>query len=386
MKFINSLSFLMLVCLLLFATSCRHSSSPGEDLPEGEEMYAVAFTVSLDRASASRGERGEETRGATRGEGSWGNHPFPTELGTTFDNKILSRHFSAALYRTADLSYVAGVRDISAAYTQDNGASLRVTFSGKIDATPFKEEFEKSGEGDYKVVLIANSPHAVYPDLGTDTLEELDFNYTGKEGEFPAIPMWGVRTVTLNSLTMSAVNDLGSIPLLRAMGMVRVSIDLSSTQPEAVADLLSLTLSRHNDAGLIVPSGWSGVDVTTDLKIAETLRENRADDQRPLPIEAPEMEEGKLCSTISFYLPEICNSGDDDELRLEVEYRVNGQKRTGTILFRDYEGGLPKGDCEPYNVVRNHIYEFNIYRAEQSDTYVNAAVRAWRKIDFEYDY
>ena len=60
-------------------------------------------------------------------------------------------------------------------------------------------------------------------------------------------------------------------------------------------------------------------------------------------------------------MPEHEITGGDNDVTITVNFTYNGEERTGTLYFKDYQTG------NPWDVIRNHSYVFNI-------TGVNSAV------------
>ena len=101
-----------------------------------------------------------------------------------------------------------------------------------------------------------------------------------------------------------------------------------------------------------------------------------------MSVEAKSEEEK---SKIQFYLPEVANPADD-EVTLTVTYLLDGEERQGVIKFREYEDGKHIEGLEPYDIVRNHIYEFIINKVGDKEISLNAAGRDWRIKRYEYEY
>ncbi len=378
------LSFILWLSLLLTAGGCGSRTSEPEiedPVNQGPKIF-VTFNVALQKSPGASTRSGESTSVE-----DWDHTTLPREDGNEFDCRIVKDHFSAIIYKK-DNSFVGTIKEIKATRSEETPSVYRLTFIGILDTAFTDADFKDSKDKDFKIMIFANIPETFEPSGAADESgpEALTFSRKGKASEFNSIPMWGVQEISMNSLVSaerydeSKLNKLGTVYLLRAMAMVRVLFSEEVTQQGA--ELISLTLNRHNTSGFTLPSNWDETTYTPSLLLAETLRENQDNEQDPLSVEASEDEK----SFMQFYLPEVANS-KDNELTLSVQYRFANETRTGEIKFRNYENGQPKeGDADRYNIVRNHIYEFKITKIGPSDITLNAAVRDWRIIRYEYEY
>jgi hypothetical protein len=55
-----------------------------------------------------------------------------------------------------------------------------------------------------------------------------------------------------------------------------------------------------------------------------------------------------------IYLPEHDITGGDNDVTITVNFTYNGEERTGTLYFKNYQTG------NLWDVIRNHSYVFNI--------------------------
>lgn len=382
--------------LLLAAGGCGSRSSEPEiedPFPRGPKIF-VTFNVAVQRTPEG------STRAGDTDLKTWEDTPLDREEGDEFDCRILRNNFSAVLYKN-DNSFAGTIRQLTATRAETSFSTYLLSFTGLLDTDITDAEFSASREGDFKIMVFANLPSAFEPSLtrddnepdeagaaDADTPDNLTFSRKGKASDFDAIPLWGVKEVTMNNLTSSEsydeskVNNLGTIYLLRAMAMVRVM--LGDEVKQRGVELLQLDMSRHNESGYTLPFGWDETSDTKSIRLEKTLRDKA--DSKTVPGMTIVANNDDEKSKIQFYLPEIANTADDEEVILTVAYRLDGEERQGIIKFREYEDGKPIDGLDPYDIVRNHIYEFVINKVSDKEIQLNAAVRDWRIKRYEYEY
>ncbi len=396
----NILPFILWLSLLLTAGGCgSRASEPEIEDPAGRApKIFVTFNVALQKTPA-----------ATRADGqTWeDNDPLKREDGNEFDCKILPFNFSAAIYR-ANGELAGTIKQLSQSRSVDNFSTHVLSFTGLLDTEITGDEFERSGPNDFKIMIFANLPNHFDPapstaegatETAVDKADKLDFSLKGKAGDFEAIPMWGVKAVTMKNLMStetydeSKLNNLGTVYLLRAMAMVRV---MWGDKVKDKANFVKFELNRHNGSGYTLPASWNDSTDTKKIELAKTIREKKDENQQKMTVTADPTKSMKYQGKdfteekfIQFYLPEIDNTTtESDEVTLTVTYQLNGEEtpREGVIKFRNYEEGVPKAGEGPYDIVRNHIYEFIITQIGSDGIELNAAVRDWRIIRYEYYY
>ena len=392
MKIFNYIYPLVLwLPLLLLAGGCgSYASEPEIEDPSarGPKIF-VTFNVAVQRTPY------DATRAGDTDLKTWEDTPLDREDGDEFDCRILQNNFSVVLYKE-DNTFAGTIRHLTVTPAENNYPTYLLSFTGILETDITDEEFRNSAKNDFKIMVFANLPSAFEPSMSAAEEEgdadgsgpdKLTFSRKGKAREFEAIPMWGVKGVTMNNLTSSEtfdeskVNNLGTIYLLRAMAMVRVM--LSNEIKQRGVEVERLDLSRHNESGYTLPSGWNATLDTKNMRLDATLREHEA--SKTVPGMKVEAKGEKEKSEIQFYLPEVANPADD-EVTLTVTYLLDGEERQGVIKFREYKDGKPIEGLEPYDIVRNHIYEFIINKVGDKEISLNAAVRDWRIKRYEYEY
>lgn len=276
----------------------------------------------------------------------WGDD-YTSETGTDFDNALLKNSFAVYITR-ADGTPITKLRDLLCTKTTVAGGSVIYSFSGEIpadDATVLKSI------ADARIHVVANCGDA--PTLSA----ALDFSRAGKpSASFTAIPMWGVRGFDFTTLKPGK-NDAGDIWLLRAMAKVEISITDDPTN--YITALNSASVAGVNQNGYLLPEGWNTVADTKSLSYEKSLN--------------PLAPTGNLTgltaedNKIVFYLPETDNSSGNAAITLT--YTASGRTRRGTIRFARYlNGALPSGSPN-YDIVRNHLYRYDVYLGATSDNF-----------------
>lgn len=362
MKHPNIIISLLMCCLL---QGCN-SDIAGE--PDKSDLLMVSFSVVVERNSI-----------ATRADETWGNYD-PKDPGYDFDCNILQENFTVLLYG-GDGSLAGKVGNLWATRAETPDATT-FQFYGILET---ELDIATLNANSYKMMVFANIPTP----LGETNPGDLQFAYHGMENEFPAVPMWGVATASLADLRpgkMHHFNGDAAIPLLRAMAMVRVNVKLDESQKGRNVSLESLSLNRYNPTGFVTPYNWDHVAATTDIPLASTLR-IPTQTYEPEHIMATMPADASQKTSLHFYIPEIKNKNGDNELILSVAYLDGTKQQTGRIRFAPYNAdGSPAPDASPWNIVRNHIYDFTITGVANDEISLNVAVKPWRTLNYEYDY
>ncbi|MBQ8485630.1 MAG: FimB/Mfa2 family fimbrial subunit [Bacteroidaceae bacterium] len=366
---------LMLGCFVL--ASCVNDEEE-LCLPEGKTQ--VLFSLVLQDNAQTRADN--ET---------WGNFSNP-ELGVGYDNQIELDKVQFLLFKkvvednTITYLYVGTLTDVTYTIPGDPRTDFKYQYVGSAP--------EGLKSGDYKFVVLANSP---VPTLTKDqsTIEDLynlDFSYLGNN-TLPNIPMWGVTNASLE-VKPNTREDIGSISLLRAVSKVTVKLQA----PEGTTDdplrgysLEKVTVSKYNLNGYVVPANYKVDDTTTDLGTeSETLHAN-ANSQGQNKEFSPTGE-----NEVTFYLPEYINVGSNNAAVLTVTLSQTlgeGESAT-TITFEApiqfceyYTTGNNQGTPDtnnPYDIIRNHHYQFDITKVHDGDLYVKPTVAKWIDKELEY--
>lgn len=298
----------------VLTTSC----SQEEDDPTQESRKAqVVFTLALDgQSSGSRG--------------TWEEYS-PSDIGEGIDNRINPDQFHVQI--------IAGGKT----YTVSNILTLP------------KGDNVYEFMGEVSIDASANGARiVVYANMNTPSTSIFETSYTSTNPYgVEYIPMWGVQTVNLSLSpgTRTTLNE--PIYLLRAMAKVEINLE-----PEGYT-LEGVTLNRYNPTGYNLPAGAAKVENTKKLHY---------DNESPLSFNPCTTTPGENLSfnvsnkRLVFYLPEVANSAGENELVMTLSLKKGTETVTlqaPYLYFRQYTNGNSEG-ATPFDVVRNHWYQYNI--------------------------
>lgn len=264
---------------------------------------------------------------------TWGDD-YLSAVGSTFDNMILLDALRVAIVDAATGAHIGDVENL----VHWSVGESTYQFVGEVTSLAL------TAGGNYKVVVYANC----------DTTEDSQIFFTleSLDPTTGAIPMWGVKQVTL---TLAPYQDIGTISLLRAAAKVEVALG------DAMADysLTGVTMDVVNRYGYSLPNGWDSVANTTDIVRSDSMREYRS---LYTPATGVAFYEISPKSYV-LYIPEYSNT---DALVPMAKLSVTMKDSQGgihnfedAITFGTYQGGKLV-DGSAYNIVRNNHYRFNI--------------------------
>ena len=182
--------------------------------------------------------------------------------------------------------------------------------------------------------------------------------------------MWGGKEVIVAPLYNSSNLDLGEISLLRAAA--KIEVKLCDKLKDERTTINSATLKYYNQTGYVLPSGWSQVADTKKLDQEGCFRIYR---HAALNMPFIEDKEGDYYIYITEY-DNINYSGERN--KISIEFTVNGEAKyfEDAISFCEYRDGAPVEDSH-YNIVRNHIYEFEVLSIAGSSLVLEYTVADW---------
>lgn len=351
---------LHIIYVSLLATLSVACSNVEEELPQPktEEKAQIVFTLALnDTPRSSRA-------------GTWGDNYDPIYIGDTFDNRILPEQLHVAL--EVDGNY----REIEDLRWQQGANINEYEFTGKIPEMAVAE-----GKLTGKVMVFANMGE----NFSASSSNQDGLTY-GKDVE--AIPMWGVKTLTNITIVPGVQKDLGTIYLLRSMAKVEVTLDGAVTN----FTLADVSFNRYNQTGYCLPKGH---DTATDTKVLDLEDCLRIPTQTPSSTLAFRPDESNN-RRFYIYVPEFENVGvatTDAQSSLSVTLRpteATEQAKAYTINFVNY-GTDGKPTDTAMNIVRNHLYRFNIKSVTVDDsgkikTDIYTSVNPWEVITLEPGY
>lgn len=358
---------LMLGCFVLAA--CVNDEE-GPCLPDGK--IQVLFSLELQDNAQTRA--GDET---------WNGYD-PKDPGVEYDNFIDLGSVQMLLFKADggenDGKYV-GKLDIQT-YTQSG--ENKYQYIGT--APPGLEAGVK-----YKFVVLANCNPVKPEPKNLDDLADLTFTYS----TMAHIPMWGTKDVTL-TLEAGSRQDIQDIYLLRAMSKVTVALTGESGDLHEYDVISSVKVTRHNKEGYVVPTGYNTATTTatTVLYLDNSLNEKKTTYSEG---EDPSKTFTGTAKELTFYLMEYDNSKDK---AAELIVTLAKTDADGVITESKEYSGAPIQFCEyvkegdnkgipdtskPYNIVRNHYYQFNIFKVTERSLYVKPMVLPW-DVKSEFDY
>lgn len=398
----------------LAACSSEDTPPPAPEVTEDNPTY-MSFSLTMENPTgvtrATRADVPDLDAPAT----SWGDI-YTESAGTNFDIRLLGDNFTAVIVDETNTK--VGAFNILSYWTTATEYTVTYFIHGSFapdDTQKYPtQESLKNAQG-LKLMVVANSPTDPMSCLDANNkfdLANLDFEYVSKsspleEGEnieepgFPAIPMFGVCKADFSKLkqgSFSWINDENnSCQLLRSMAKISVQLKLKPEQKDRVK-LVSVSLNKHKAKGLIAPGKWDTANATTAIKFAETLREHSDPVSKGYTSTRVSKVEGE--DNITIYLPEMANdatatlpgnpTAEDLEsekscIQLKVEYTVdNGPVKSNHLYITKYQGGGPVKDANGnyqlglWDIVRNHIYEFNITGVQDSKISIEANVKDWQ--------
>lgn len=320
-------------CSVMDEGSCNDSDS---------FSHKVTFTLALDEPAASRN--------------TWGD-AYDNQIGDHFENRILLDQLQVAVYDTNN----AKIGDVAnLIYWPTNEQATEYKFMGDLT------ELALQAGSTYRIHVLANVPDS------EGALDALSYEVAHLNTSSGAIPMWGVKQVTL---TLTDLQDIGTISMLRAAAKIEV----------IMADLLDYrfdqaNLNYYNQSGYVLPTGWDLATETVELNREGSLRELRSlkSEGQLLTL----LESGKRAV---IYLPEYNNTlFTEYEAKISLSVTSTSDANTSltfdnAIQFRNYTDGAANGD--PYNIVRNHIYRYYITAVRDSGVELSYEVADWSRTD-----
>ena len=335
--------------LLLAATlaSCVYDDAPALRSDDGRQAVQVTFTLAAGNAPTD-----------TRAEGpTWGDY-YPPKNGTEWENAIDPDDLQVLLYTAADNGYVGRVENL-VSFRNDDGT---YTYHGQLTA----DADDLTPDTSYKIMVFANCNI----NNNTEDISSITNKTFAQDARY--IPLWGVKTTTLN-LTPGTANNLDKIDLLRAMAKIEVTLSAVLTGEYTLSRVY---LNRYNQTGYCLPADYATASQTTDL--------DREDGTAPISFNPNESLAANALFTISTdgntavcYLPEY-EAEDANPAVLTIT--LNG--KAYTLDLKDYttdNGGY-------YDLVRNHIYRYIITGVNDGTLTVQYRVLPWDKVTSSITY
>ena len=343
--------YLALLLAGILAASCIFDA--GQCFMPADQARSIMFTVSLDNP---------------RTKATWG-EDYPSENGVPFDFRIMPENLRVVVL-AKDGTRIGAIQDLY--YWPANESQREFCFMGQMPEG-FAEYYNAhSTEPLYRFMVLAN--------CGENLSGEQYITYSQSQidplQEDSAIPMWGVKEADVTPLLNDESMDIGEIWLLRAAA--KIEVKLSDKEKSKGTKINSATLKYYNQTGYVLPSGALSVADTRDLD-----QENCFRGYRHAAVNLPFYKDEQTGS-VYLYLTEYNNldySGERNKISLT--FNINGKEKTfeDAISFCDYEDGKVKENSH-YNIVRNHIYEFEVLSIAGDNLELQYTVADWDAEDW----
>lgn len=338
--------YLLLLWAGIMAASCIFDAD--QCVMPADQARSIMFTVSLDNQ---------------RTKATWG-EKYPSEAGVPFDFRIIPEDLRVVVY-AEDGIRVGVLQDLY--YWPTNEAHTEFQFMGQMPAEFVDYYNEHRNAPKYRFMVLANCDE----NLSGEQYITYDQSHIDPLHEDAGIPMWGVKEADVSPLLNNRSLDIGEIWLLRAAA--KIEVKLSQEEEEKGTKINSATLKYYNKTGYVLPSYWSQVSETKELNQIDCFR-----GYRHAAVNLPFYKDEKTGS-VYVYVTEYNNidySGERNKISLE--FNINGENKhfEDAISFCNYnDGKLVEGSH--YNIVRNHIYEFEILSIAGDNLVLNYQVADW---------
>ena len=338
--------YLMLLLAGILAASCIFDAD--QCVMPADQPHAVMFTLALDQQ---------------RTKAPWSD-PYDSETGVPFDYRIIPEELRVVVC-AEDGTRVGVLQDLG--YWPINEAHTEFQFIGQLPDEFVTYYNEHRDAPNYKFMVLANcgdhSSGAEYISYRQEQLNPAAAN--------SSIPMWGIKTASVTPLLNDDSMDIGTIWLLRAAA--KIEVKLSDNFKDKETKINSATLKYYNQTGYCLPSGWSQVSDTEKLD-----QENCFRGYRHAAVNLPFYKDEKTGS-VYVYVTEYNNidySGERNKISLD--FNIKGQDKTfeDAISFCNYSDGKPVENSH-YNIVRNHIYEFEVLSIAGDNLELQYTVADW---------
>ena len=319
-----------------------------------DEPRSIQFTISVE---------GGHTRAA------W-EDSYTSEEGVPFDYRILPDQMRLVVL-TTDGTRIGEVRDLD--YWSINDAHTEFQFIGQLPREVVERLNLTGSEQNYKFMVLANCGD----NLNGEQYITYSHTQLNPANEASAIPMWGVTTADVSALYTQDNLDLGDIWLLRAAA--KVEVKLSDALKAKDTEITAATLKYYNQTGYALPSGWSTVSETKKIDQEECLRL-----YRHAAVNLPFIKD-EATGNYYVYVTEYDNINYSGERnKISLTFNIGGVEKTfeDAISFCNYSDGAPV-EGSHYNIVRNHIYEFEILSIAGSSLVLEYTVADWTTEDWD---
>ncbi len=338
--------YLALLLAGILAASCIFDAD--QCVMPADQPHAVMFTVALDQQ---------------RTKAQWSDS-YDSETGVPFDYRIIPEELRVVVY-AEDGTRVGVLQDLG--YWPINEAHTEFQFVGQLPPEFVEHYNANPGEPNYRFMVLANcGDHSSGAEYISYSQAQLDPSAANS-----AIPMWGVLQREVTPLLNDSSLDLGTIWLLRAAAKIEVKLSVEEKGKGTLIN--SATLKYYNQTGYVLPSGAMSA---IDTRILD--QDNCFRGYRHAAVNLPFYKDEETGS-VYVYVTEYNNidySGERNKISLD--FNIKGQNKTfeDAISFCNYNNGKPVENSH-YNVVRNHIYEFEVLSIAGDNLELQYTVADW---------
>lgn len=364
------------IVLTMMLGGCVNDYDTCDEPGKLPDEVPVSFVLKLDQLG--------DLFSRADGDGIW-NPDDPGNPGSSFDNKIILSNTNAKETNWLHVMIINNT-DGSIAHIDIKESELVPISNGYYQVTTKLNTAGKGwSEGTYRLMVIANfrdrqneSKDAHINKL--TTLTELTaavnspvtwFESKSRAPKYsPTIPMWGVKTFTMN-LDGTTSADVGEIKLLRAVA--KVKIVLTQKLIDAGYTLVKAKLDEYYSKLMPCPNGWENAAETNDNSVVYDKSSNPNNGSKKsdsITITAPGYDnsgsgyynETDGDGSLVFYLPETSdNKIKKTTITVTVKNDTGGEESCDMVID-NYPGEETNSHYanSRYNVNRNHLYHFTI--------------------------
>ena len=332
------------VTYILALIGCMALMSCGDDVGGGQNTVNIIFTLSMPDATDGTRASGEQE---------------PTEDGTLMESAIDQGHLHVVFYDPNGQS-IGEVEHLS--LLKESATGYKVVGSMKLTDKDLGDNHEFMG----KVMVYANVAGVdAKADYTSASISGLTYDYPSTDGY---IPMWGVKKLVNVRLEAGKQIDLNVINLLRAEAKLQVY--LRQDMIDNGYSLVKVSLSKYNTKGYCLPA----LENYKDLDDADNL----VHDKYVHFYDSPNGANLDFTNQVA-YVPEFQNIGKGDDaavIHLTLKDK-KGNDEDYSLKFVNYQDGAPTTTA--FDLVRNHYYQYEVYKGDDGKVRVNLVVRKWHK-------
>lgn len=335
----------------LSMAACGDDALINED-EDAAEKERVQFFFTIDMGGSSSGTR------STWGDG------YTSEDATYYENTIDPDKFQVLLFGRGG-AYLDELSIISYSRHGDTESNL-YDVEGMVNVD---KGYVVGNTLQCKIVVLANYDDNSIPALTEAStlsdLEDITFDIDNHLTEDIAagtafIPMFGVTTADLK-VNAGAMTDAGTVYMLRAMAKIGIKLDDGDSNADGKFNtgeelsMTSVTLTKANQRGYIVPKGFASADNTKSLSMEDGTFNPL--DGTSLVTDLLFINDGE--GHYYAYVPEYTNSERRRTLiNIKFDFQTDTDTDTYPVQVAEYDRSNEVGDY--YDIGRNIAYTFTI--------------------------